>query len=316
MVSALDEMGTIGTNTTMMQEAIRKAETLVEALGYIRNFRDRLIVIKLGGSVMEHDDALNSLLQDIVFMETVGLRPILVHGGGKSISAAMRKAGIEPRFVKGRRYTDEDTLQIVADVLTREINQDMVSRIEKLGGWAMGLHFRTTNILFGEKLELHEDGTTIDLGQVGRVTRVDDSRLYKLCEAGIIPVIPSLAYDDYWELLNINADTAAAAIAEHTRAEKLVFVSDTPGILKDPKDESSLLRSLTALDCEKLIEDKIIDGGMIPKVEACLNSLRAGVGQTHLIDGRIRHSLLLEIYTELGVGTMIALDKPPKKSAF
>ncbi|MGL4464173.1 MAG: acetylglutamate kinase [Planctomycetia bacterium] len=290
--------------------AIRKAETLVEALGYIRKFRHRLVVIKLGGSCLEHADSLEATLQDVVFMETVGVRPILVHGGGKAISEAMNNAGIQPRFIKGRRYTDPETLDIVAEVLTRTINADIVARIDKLGGWAMGMHYHSTNVLDGEKLELpDDDGAPIDLGRVGRVTKVDAPRLFKMCSAGMIPVIPSLACDADDELLNINADTAAAAVAEHLKAEKLVFISDTPGILLDRKDENSLAPSLSARDCRRLIADGVIDAGMIPKVEACLESLRAGVGKTHMIDGRVRHSLLLEIYTELGIGTEIVLER-------
>lgn len=292
----------------MVEEAIRKADVLIEALGYIRQFRHKTIVVKLGGSVLEHEDTLQAMLQDLVFMETVGLRPILVHGGGKAISQAMDRAGLEPHFIQGRRYTDEKTMEIVAQVLAEEINADIVRRIEELGGWAMGLHHRSTNCLFGEKLSLWEDGQPVDLGRVGKVTRLDDTRLSKLCSAGIIPVLPSVALDRDGGLLNVNADTAASAVAEILRAEKLIFVSDTPGILSDPADADSLLRSLDAHECAQLIEDGVIRSGMIPKVEACLESLRRGVGKTHMVDGRVRHSLLLEIYTERGVGTEIVLE--------
>lgn len=290
----------------MVEEAIRKAEVLIEALGYIRQFRHRLTVIKLGGSVLEHESSLNAMLQDVVFMETVGLRPILVHGGGKNITEAMNRAGIEARFVKGRRYTDERTLEIVAQVLTQEINADIVRRIENLGGWALGLHWRSTNCLYGERIDLVENGERVDLGRVGKVTRLDEGRLHKLCHAGIIPVLPSLAVDESGGLLNINADTAAAAVATLLKAEKLVFISDTPGLLRDIADENSLLRSLTITECQELLQAGVIHGGMIPKVEACLESLQAGVRKTHMIDGRVRHSLLLEIYTDRGVGTEIA----------
>lgn len=293
----------------VMEEAIRKAEVLIEALGYIREFRHQIIVIKLGGSVMEHEESLDAILQDVVFLETVGLRPLIVHGGGKAISEAMRVAGIEPRFILGRRFTDDATMDIVADVLSNVINADMVQRIEKLGGWAMGLHYGSNNVLFGEKMFLDEGDQKVDLGRVGRVTRLDEGRVRKMCMAGIVPVIPSIAMDADGGLLNINADTAASAVAEMLDAEKLVFISDTPGILRDPKDEKSLLRSLSADDCQQLIADGIIAGGMIPKVEACLESLRAGVDKTHMIDGRLRHSLLLEIYTERGVGTEIVLKR-------
>lgn len=291
----------------MVEEAIRKAEVLIEALGYIRQFRHRMLVIKLGGSVMEHSESLDAMLQDLVFMETVGLRPIVIHGGGKAISDAMSRSGLAPRFLHGRRYTDDATMQIVAKVLADEINGDIVRRIEKLGGWAMGLHYRSTNCLVGERLLLRDGGQEIDLGRVGRVTALDENRLHKLCHAGIIPVLPSLALDAEGALLNVNADTAAAAVAGLLKAEKLVFVSDTPGILEDESDPTTLLRHLSAPDCQRRIASGVIRGGMIPKVEACLESLRAGVKKTHMIDGRLRHSLLLEIYTQLGVGTEIVL---------
>ncbi|WP_419193694.1 acetylglutamate kinase [Kolteria novifilia] len=291
-----------------MDEAIRKADVLIEALDYIREFRTRMVVIKLGGSVMEHVDALQAFLEDVVFMETVGVRPILVHGGGKAISEAMRRAGIEPHFVQGRRYTDPKTLEIVVDVLTREINRDIVDKIESLGGWAMGLHARTTNCLFGDRIRVDEKGEPIDIGRVGRVKRLDENRLRKLCHAGIVPVIPSICADEDGGLLNVNADTVAAAVARLLRAEKLVFVSDTPGLLRDASDEDSLLSSVSADECHRMIDDGSISAGMIPKIEACLESLNAGVGKIHLVDGRVRHSLLLEIYTESGVGTEIHPD--------
>jgi acetylglutamate kinase len=293
-----------------MNDAIRKAEVLIEALGYIRTFREKLTVIKLGGSAMEEPDSLRSTLQDVVFMATVGLRPILVHGGGKPIDRAMAAAGLQPRKVQGRRYTDDDTLAIVVRVLTSEINAGLVAQLRQLGGRAVGLHTGPLQCLFGEKLLLPgNDGTPIDLGRVGQVTRVDGPLIADFCAAGVVPVIPSLGLDadDGW--LNVNADTAAAAVAEHLRAEKLVFLTDTPGILRDRANEASLIASLDAADCHKLIGSGIIDSGMIPKVEACLASLRAGVRKVHMIDGRLRHSLLLEIYTHSGVGTEIVLEK-------
>ena len=292
----------------MVEEAIRKADVLIEALGYIRQFRHRLIVIKLGGSVMEHPTSLEATLQDVVFMETVGLRPILIHGGGKAITSAMNRAGLEAKFIQGRRYTDERTLDIVADVLIREINADMVAQIERLGGWALGLHPWSANCLFGEKLFIEENGVQLDLGRVGKVTRIDESRLHMLASAGIIPVVPSLALDEAGGMLNVNADTVASAVAELLKAEKLVFISDTPGILRDPAKEDSLVRSITAEECRRLIVEGVITGGMIPKVEACLASLKAGVRKIHLVDGRVRHSLLLEIYTDRGVGTEIVAE--------
>src|SRR5438132_12402919 len=221
-----------------MDDAIRKAEALIEALSYIRNFRDRLTVIKLGGSAMEDPEALRATLQDVVFMETVGMRPILVHGGGKPIDRAMTAAGLQPRKVQGRRYTDDATLDIVVRVLRDEINAGIVRGIRELGGRAVGLHTGPLQCLFGEKLLLPgDDGRPIDLGRVGCVTRVDRPLIEDFCKAGVVPVIPSVALDDEGGWLNVNADTAAAAVANHLQVEKLVFLSDTPGILRDPRDQ-------------------------------------------------------------------------------
>jgi acetylglutamate kinase len=292
-----------------MDDAIRKAEVLIEALSYIRNFRDRLTVIKLGGSAMEDPDTLRATLQDIVFMETVGMRPILVHGGGKPIDRAMAAAGLQPRKVQGRRYTDDQTLDIVVQVLLKEINAGIEAQIRQLGGRAVGgCHLGSFQYLQGEKLMLPgADGELLDLGRVGRVTRVDRALIEDFCAAGVVPVIPSLAIDDQGQWLNVNADTAAAAVAGQLHAEKLVLMTDTPGILLDRKVPDSLLRSLDADRCRELIQRGIIEEGMIPKVEACLDSLREGVRKTHIIDGRLRHSLLLEIYTDRGVGTEIII---------
>jgi len=289
-----------------MDDAIRKADVLIEALSYIRTFRDRLTVIKLGGSAMEDGDILQATLQDVVFMETVGMRPILVHGGGKPIDRAMTAAGLKPRKIQGRRYTDDETLAIVVRVLLQEINADIVRRIRDLGGRAVGLHSGPLQCLFGDRLRLPgPDGQAIDLGRVGRVTRVDRAMIEDFCAAGVVPVVPSVALDADGGWLNVNADTAAAAVAAQLQAEKLVILTDTPGILQDKKNESSLLRSLDPGGCRELIQSGAIDEGMIPKVEACLESLRAGVRKTHMIDGRLRHSVLLEIYTDRGVGTEI-----------
>jgi acetylglutamate kinase len=296
-----------------MDDAIRKAETLIEAQSYIRQFRDRLTVIKLGGSAMEDARALEATLQDVIFMETVGLRPILVHGGGKPIDRAMARAGLQSRKVLGRRYTDRPTLDIVVRVLLEEINAGLVDDIRRLGGRAVGLHSGSLQSLFGEPLHLPgAGGEPIDLGYVGQITRVDAPLIQTFCAGGVVPVIPSLALDTApggkgsW--LNVNADTAAAAVAAHLRAEKLVVLTDTPGILRDRKDPASLVPALDAAGAAELMARGVIDEGMVPKVEACLDSLRAGVRKAHMIDGRLRHSLLLEIYTDRGVGTEITLS--------
>ena len=291
-----------------MDIAIRKAEALIEALSYIRKFRDRLTVIKLGGSAMEDAEALRTTLQAVVFMETVGMRPVLVHGGGKPIDRAMAQAGLQPRKVQGRRYTDDATLAIVVRVLLQEINVGIERQIRELGGRAVGPHLGSLQYLLGDKMLLPgADGQPIDLGRVGKVTKVDVDLIRDFCAAGVVPVIPSLAIDDQGQWLNVNADTAAAAVAGQLQAEKLVILTDTPGILLDRNDPVSLVRSLAKPECERLVQQRVIDEGMIPKVEACLEALSAGVKKTHIIDGRIKHSLLLEIYTDTGVGTEIVL---------
>ena len=295
-----------------MQEAIEKASTLIEALEWIRKFRDKITVIKLGGSVMGDETALRHVLIDIVFMETVGMRPVLVHGGGDLISQAMREAGIEPQFVQGRRYTDEATLKIVEEVLAYQTNERLAAEIEKLGGRAMNLNFRTTNVLTGEKIQLEGDEGPIDLGQVGQVTRVDRQVIENLCYAGTVPVIPSMCLDQEGQILNVNADTAAMAVAQSLGAEKLVFLSDINGVRSDKDDPDSLLYTLTADRARELIDSGVIDAGMIPKVQACLETLDQGVGKVHIIDGRIRHSLLLEVYTTEGIGTQLIQESESK----
>jgi acetylglutamate kinase len=290
------------------EEAIRKADVLIEALGFIRQFHGRYFVIKLGGSVMEDPETLRALLVDVVFMQTVGMRPVVVHGGGKAITVAMEKAGLTARFVQGRRYTDAATLEIVARVLAEEINADIVRHINKFGGRASGLHHKTLQCLYGHKLTLPDPhGGSIDLGLVGEVTVVDATPIENNCLGGVVPVLPSLAEDEDQEgqLLNVNADTAAAAVAQALKAEKLVFLTDTPGILRDKNEPGSLIPGLTPDDCRDLIDRGIIDRGMIPKVEACLTCLEAGVLKTHIIDGRLPHALLLEIFTHTGIGSEI-----------
>ncbi len=289
-----------------MNEAIAKADTLIEAMGWIRKFRGKTTVIKLGGSLMDDTAAMHHILLDIIFMESVGMRPVIVHGGGPSINKAMDAAKIEPVWIKGRRVTDEKTLAIVEKVLAGELNEQLTNEIERLGGRAMNLSINTTQVLFGEKLLLEEPGSEpIDLGFVGHVTRVDRQPIESLTYTEQIPVIPSMAVDEQGQRYNVNADTAAMAVAEALGAEKLIFVSDVNGVRRDKKDPDSVIHSLTADEAKELIASGVIEGGMIPKVEACLATLSRGVKKVHIVDGRMRHSLLLEIYTTSGVGTEI-----------
>ena len=292
-----------------MEEAIQKADVLIEALTWIRQFRGKITVIKLGGSVMEASAGLVHLLLDVVFMETVGMCPVVVHGGGAAISQAMTEAGLEAKFVQGRRYTDDATLEIVQRVLAGEVNERLARRINELGGQAEPLNFRSTNVLFGRRMELKDpDGNPVDLGHVGEVTRVDREPIERLCRRGIVPVIPSMCITDDGEKLNVNADTAATAVAQALAAEKLVFLSDVNGVRRDKDDPDSLVHSLSDTEARELITSGAIGSGMIPKVQACLETLERGVHKIHIIDGRLRHSLLLEVYTSKGVGTEIVRE--------
>jgi acetylglutamate kinase len=285
-----------------VNEAIEKANTLIEAMGWIRRFRGKTTVIKLGGSVVDDEEALMHILMDVIFMESVGMKPVLVHGGGKAINRALAEAGIEPKFVRGRRVTDQATLEVVERVLAGDLNVFLTQEIERLGGRAMNLSFLTTNVLFGEKLT-SEDGE--DLGFVGEVTRVDRSVIEGLSYTDQVPVLPSMCEGPNGEHFNVNADTAAMAVAQALGAEKLVFLSDVNGVRLDKDDPSTIIHSLSAAEARKLIQDGVIASGMIPKVEACLETLGRGVRKVHIVDGRLRHSLLLEIFTTSGVGTEI-----------
>jgi acetylglutamate kinase len=289
-----------------VHEAIRKADVLIEALGWIRRFRGKYVVAKLGGSSIDDTAALDSFLTDLIFMETVGMKPILVHGGGKAINKAMDSAGIVPRFVKGRRYTDEKTLDIATGVLAEEICPALVSRIRSLGGDAEGLSYATVNCLIGERLTLRDDaGEPLDLGAVGQVVSLHESKIRDVCRAEKIPVIPSVALTPEGKKLNVNADTAAAAVARLLKVEKLVFLSDVAGIFRDRKNPATRIPHVDAEGCRRLIADGTIDAGMVPKVEAALEALAAGVCKVHIVDAAMPHSMLLEVYSNTGVGTEI-----------
>jgi acetylglutamate kinase len=231
---------------------------------------------------------------------------VLVHGGGAAISRGMAEAGLQPRFVQGRRYTDDATLAIVERVLAGEINEGLARQIEDFGGKARSLNFRTTNVLFGKRLALQgSDGEAIDLGHVGTVTSADGATIQRLCDEGVVPVIPSMCVDANGQKLNVNADTAATAVAQVLKAEKMVYLSDVNGVRRDKNDPDSLINSLTDQQAREMIASGAIDSGMIPKVQACLDILDRGVRKIHIIDGRVRHALLLEVFTSKGVGTEI-----------
>lgn len=294
----------------VVHDAIAKADTLIEAMGWIRRFRGKITVIKLGGSLLDDQEALHHLLLDIIFMETVGMKPVLVHGGGAAISRAMEAAGIEAKWINGRRVTDAATLEIVERTLAGEINQFLTDEIERLGGRAVNLNFAAgTDVLEGEKLLLEENGQQVDLGFVGQVTHVSRQVVESITYANQVPVIPSMCIDEAGQKYNVNADTAAMAVAEALGAEKLVFLSDVNGVRRDKDDADTIINSLSADEANVLIDSGVIAAGMIPKIEACLATLGRGVRKVHIIDGRLRHSLLLEVYTTSGVGTEIVQER-------
>jgi len=289
-----------------MEQAIAKAAALIEAMEYIRSFKGKIVVVKLGGSILDDFELQKKLLMDVVFMSIVGIRPILVHGGGKAITAAMNEAGLEPVWVQGRRYTDERTLAIAEHTLIKTVNLPICDTLNNLGVKAMGLHSLSSCVVFAEPLRLENgDGRKLDLGLVGKVTEINAELLTTLCNSGIIPVIAPVARAKTGGKLNVNADSVAGHVAAAVQAEKLVVVSDTHGIRADVNDPQSCISSVNEADIAKMIADGIISSGMMPKVESCITALNGGVGKAHIIDGRIPHSLLLEIYTDKGIGTQI-----------
>jgi len=294
-----------------VEEAIAKAGALIEAMEYIRGFRGRIMVVKLGGSVLEDACLQKKLLTDVAFMATVGMQPIIVHGGGKAITKAMNEAGLEPVWVQGRRYTDERTMNIAEHTLVHKINAPICQTLAELGCKPMGLHSLSSCALFAEPLRLvSEDGRKLDLGLVGQISNVNANLLKTLCGSGTIPVVASVAIDKAGGKLNVNADSAAGKVAAAVVAEKLVVVSDTHGIRTNIDDPESWVSSLDEEQIKDMIDAGIITNAMLPKVEACLTALEGGVKKAHIIDGRIEHSLLLEIYTVRGVGTEIVKNRP------
>jgi acetylglutamate kinase len=289
----------------MAKPPIVRAEALIEALPFIQKFRGQLFVIKYGGSAMEDENVVERFLRDVVFLEAVGINPVLIHGGGKAITQRMRDAGQKPKFVNGLRVTDEQSIRIVEEVLDGLINPGIVKTLQGFGGKAVGIHGK--DVLVGKKLPPQTEGkaTRIDLGFVGEVIEVRVGPIQQAVAAETVPVISPLARDAAGTVLNINADIAAGTVAGQLRAAKFIYLSDVPGIMRDPTDKESLIPSVTREEIEQLREDEIISGGMLPKVESALHALAQGVQKVHFIDGRAPHSLLLEIFTNSGVGTEI-----------
>jgi acetylglutamate kinase len=288
-----------------MKRLIEKAGILVEALPYIQQFRDSIIVVKLGGSVMEDPQKTRSVLHDIVFMECAGMRPVIVHGGGKAISARLKEAKLETRFIHGLRYTDAATIQIVDKVLHEEVNASLVQIMHEFDGKPCAVSGR--NVLRAERINSTDPqtGEVCDLGFVGEVTNVDTEQLNWILNRRQVPVITPVGRDMSGQIFNINADMAACQVAAALKARKLVFLSDVPGIMRDPKEETSLISTIAVGEVDGLISNGVIHGGMVPKVRSAVEALAAGTGKVHMIDGRVQHSLLLEIFTVEGIGTQI-----------
>ena len=287
----------------------KTAEVLIEALPYIRHFYDRQIVIKYGGAAMDDDTLVHSVMQDIVLMKYVGIRPIIVHGGGPRITTWMDKIGKVPEFVQGLRVTDAETVEI-AEMVLGSINKEIVSRINQHGGKAIGLSGKDANLVLAEKQETQvtdENGQEIDvdLGFVGKIIGINTESVTALDKGGYIPVITPIGVGVDGQTYNINADTMAGEIASAFQAEKLIMLTDTRGILRDLSDDASLMPTIRMREVDEFIKEGFIAGGMLPKVEACTTALIGGVYKTHIIDGRIPHSLLLEVFTEGGIGTEI-----------
>lgn len=293
-----------------MQDLIAKAETLLEALPYVQKFSGATFIVKYGGSFMDSPDAnvRNSVARDIVFLEAVEINPVVVHGGGKAITRAMEKAGLKANFIQGQRVTDEATVKIVDDVLSREINPEVVATINSLGGAAQG--FAGTDIFKCRKLWLDDKenpGAKIDIGFVGEVIGVNTAPLLQCIEQGITPVISPTARGEDGKVYNCNADVAAAQVAIALKAKRLVFMSDVPGLLSDPKDPDSIISNLRTEAVAELKKAGIIDKGMIPKVDSAVAAIKTGVEKVSFVDGRVPHSVLLEIFTDEGVGTEVVL---------
>ncbi len=286
----------------MIEEASRKVDILIEALPYIRQFYKKTVVIKYGGSAVEQSELNHSILEDITFMNHVGIHPVIVHGAGPFITKRMKDAGIDVKFVNGMRVTGEKTLNIVNEALS-EVNKDIVRELKSKGNEAKGFVGKNGELISAKKKNLSSDA-----GFVGDVTGFDSQLIYSLLQSKMIPVIAPMGVDENGQLYNLNADTVAAEIAVVMKAEKLVLLTNVRGIMKDIDDPESLLSTVTLEDLDKLFESRVIKGGMQPKVEACRFAAERGVHKTHIIDAQILHALLLEVYTDQGIGTQIIKD--------
>ena len=283
-----------------MEKYLEKAEVLIEALPYIQRFNRRIFVVKYGGSAMVDEELKEQVIKDVTLLKLVGFKPIIVHGGGKEISRWVGKVGMEPEFVNGLRVTDEDTMELAEMVLGR-VNKSLVQLVESLGVRAIGISGKDGRLLSVNKK--YADGA--DIGFVGDIKKVNAEVLYDLIEKDFLPVICPVGLDDDYNTYNINADDAACAIAKAMRAEKLAFLTDIEGVYREPKDPSTLISELRVSEARKLMNEGVIGGGMLPKLNSCIDAIEHGVSRVHILDGRIPHCLLLEIFTNKGIGTAI-----------
>lgn len=286
------------------QKYLDKTEVLIEALPYIQRFNRKIIVIKYGGSAMLDEELKKKVIEDVVLLKLVGFKPIIVHGGGKEISRWVEKVGMEPKFINGLRVTDEDTMEL-AEMVLGKVNKELVTLVQSLGVKAVGISGKDGGLLQVTKKET-EGG---DIGFVGEVQNVDSKILYDLLEKDFLPVVFPVGMDNEFHTYNINADDAACAIAKAVNAEKLAFLTDIDGVYKDPKDPDTLIAELYVGEAEQLIRDGYIGGGMLPKLNNCIDAIQHGVSRVHILDGRIPHSLLLEIFTDKGAGTAILCER-------
>jgi acetylglutamate kinase len=285
--------------TTIPDDVHARVKVLSEALPYIQKFAGRTVVVKYGGAAMKDSQLKDQVIRDIIFMACVGIRPIIVHGGGPEINTWLNKIGIEAQFKDGLRVTDAATMEVVEMVLVGKVNKEIVSYINQAGGSAIGMCGKDANLITARP-----DGRT-DIGFVGEVSGINVSILELLVKGGHIPVISSVAADENGQFYNINADTVAGEVAAALGAEKLILLTDTPGLMRDFHDPTSLIHQLDIPQARQLVTDGVVSGGMIPKLSCCIRSLAQGVRSAHIIDGRVPHSLLLEIFTDAGIGTMI-----------
>lgn len=290
-----------------MQEVMEKAQVLIEALPYIQRFNRKIIVVKYGGSAMIDEELKKHVIQDVTLLKLVGFKPIIVHGGGKEISRWVEKTGMQPEFVNGLRKTDAATMEI-AEMVLNKVNKSLVQMVEEVGVNAIGISGKDGGLLRVEKK--YSDGQ--DIGYVGEITEVNPKILEDLLERDFLPIVCPIGMDANYETYNINADDAACAIAQAVQAEKLAFLTDIEGVYKDPADKSTLISELTVSEARELIADGFIGGGMLPKLNNCMEAIEKGVSRVHILDGRIAHCLLLEIFTNKGIGTAILDDKEKK----